>query len=587
VSSPEVPDSPSAGAATVCEAFQRLVAASPEKVALRTRDGWALNWAELDGRIRSIAAGLATLGIGRGDTVAILLPNTPENHMVDFAAIHLGGVPFTIYNTSTADQIVEHLDMGDATVLVTESSFLETVGKARQGLPLLEHVIVTDADEAVSPATMSLAQLEAGGDPGFDFDAAWRAVEADDLVTLIFTSGTTGPPKGVHWSHRTVLAQQRDLGSVVPLARDGVVSFLPLAHAGGRITSHYVALLYGATITCCPVIMDFPAYLAEVHPDALFLPPRMWEKLQVAIENLIDELPSAERDEAKVAIERGIDKANSRDAPGPMPEAIRPVLERLGLDRIRAGFVGGAPSAPELSAFFRAVGVPMLEAYGGTETGLCVFNTIEDFKGGTAGKPLPGVEMKLLDDGEICVRSDMCMVGYRKDPDGTAEAIDADGWLHSGDIGVVDEDGYLKIVDRKREIIINAAAKNMSPANIEQAIKAESSLIGQIVCIGDGRRYNTALITLDPEAAAAAATRHSLESTELEDIVEAPAVVAEVQAAVDRGNAKLSRVETIRKFRIVPDVWVPDTDLLTPTAKVKRRGVDDRYAAEIAALYAE
>jgi long-chain acyl-CoA synthetase len=579
--------SPSLDAATVCEAFQRIVAAHPDRPALRKRGERGMTWAELGARVRDVATGLAALGLGKGDTLALLLPNVPECHLVDYAAIHLGAVPFTIYNTSAPQQIIELLETAQPSVLVTDSTFLETVETVTRADPRLRHVIVTDLDAPSGCATMTLAELERSSRPDFDFERAWRSVNADDLLTLIFTSGTTGPPKGVHWSHRTTMTQLRALDATLPLPSEAVISFMPLAHAGGRITAHYFAMPYGATITCCPVVMDYLAYLPEVRPDVLFLPPRMWEKLQVAIEAQIAELHEGDRLAVRARIARGVEQAFTRQPPAPTPEVLRPIFERVGTGRVKIGVVGGAPAAAELSAWFRAVGLPMLEAYGGTETGLCVFNTIDDFKGGTAGKPLPGVELKLLDDGEICVRSDLQMVGYRNDPVGDAEAIDADGWLHSGDIGELDADGFLRVIDRKREIIISAAAKNMSPANIEQAIKAESSLIAQIVCIGDRRRFNTALITLDPHGAATAARGLGLQTTDVADLATAPEILKEIQVAVDCGNAKLSRVETIRKFTLLPDIWMPDSDLLTPIGKVKRRGVNARYADAIERMYAE
>jgi long-subunit acyl-CoA synthetase (AMP-forming) len=260
----------------------------------------------------------------------------------------------------------------------------------------------------------------------------------------------------------------------------------------------------------------------------------------------------------------------------PAPE-VEPVLARLGLERLKVGFVGGAPSAPELTAFFRSVGVPLLEAYGCTEGSLSIFNRIDEFKLGTAGKPLPGVEIRVAEDGELLQRSGLNFLGYLSLPEQTAETLDADGWLHTGDIVEVDAEGFVKVVDRKKEIIISAAGKNMSPANIEQAIKGESSLIGQIVCIGDGRRYNTALITLDPEAATAHAQRSGLGGRSF----------AEIAAAVQRGNERLARVEQIRKFTVLEDIWMPDSDVLTPTMKLKRKPIAARYSDTIEALYAE
>jgi long-subunit acyl-CoA synthetase (AMP-forming) len=548
-------------APTVCEAFQRLAAQQPDRPALRTRDGsLELTWSQLAERVRSLAAGLAGLGIGKGDTVALLLPNVPECHMLDLAAIHVGGVPFTIYNSSSAEQIQHKLAVADSRILVTQAEFLPRVRVARQSLPDLEHVIVIDGD----PETDGLARLESAAEGGFDFDGAWRAVGPEDPVTLIYTSGTTGPPKGAEWAHRTVMAQLRALAAALPMPDENVISFLPMAHAGGRLTGHYFALPHGPAITCCPDMRQLGHYLPEVHPDLLFAVPRVWEKLQVAIEGLLQASAADDR-EAQVA----------------------QVLERLGLDRIKVAFVGGAPSAPELTAFFRSVGIPLLEAYGCTEGSLSIFNRIDEFKVGTAGKPLPGVEIRVADDGELLQRGGLNFIGYRKQPRQTAEALDADGWLHTGDIVKVDENGFVKVVDRKKEIIINAAGKNMSPANIESAIKAETSLIGQVVTIGDGRRYNTALITLDPEAAAMHGSQLGLDDMTFEQLAAAAEIRAIVEGAVARGNERLSRVEQIKKFTLLPVAWLPDSDELTPTMKLKRKPIADKYAAEIEALYAE
>jgi len=538
-------------APTVCAAFQRNVAQHGDEPALRTLEGDVdLTWAQAGERVRRIAGGLASLGIGHGDTVAMLLPNTVECHLVDFAAVHLGAVPFTIYNSSSPEQIAHQLDNADARVVVTQPNFADKVRAASERTGVVEHVFST------------LEELELRDAPeGFDFDATWRAVDAEDLVTLIFTSGTTGPPKGAQVAHRTVMAQLRSLAAVLPMPSEAIISFLPMAHAGGRLTSHYMSLVNGAPITVCPDMKQLPVYLAKVRPDVLFAVPRLWEKLQVGIEALLDGAPA--------------------DA-----ESAAPVLARMGLDRIKVGFVGGAPSAPELSEFFRGVGVPLLEAYGLTEGSLNVFNRIEEFKGGTAGRPLPGVEIRLAEDGELLVKSDLVFSGYRKEPEKTAETIDADGWLHTGDIAEIDDDGYVKIVDRKKEIIISAAGKNMSPANIEQAIKGESSLIGQVVTIGDGRRYNTALITLDPEAAPVYGKRLGLEDASFEELAAADGIRAEVDRAVAAGNARLSTVEQIKKYTLLGTAWLPDSDELTPTLKLKRKPIAAKYADAIEAMYA-
>jgi long-chain acyl-CoA synthetase len=576
-------------ACTACEAFQRTVGLYGDRVALRTRrDEVSLTWSELNRRVKATAAALAAAGIGHGDTVASLLPNIPEVHIVDYAAMHMGAVPFTIYNTSSAEQIEYQLLNSDARLIITQSRFLPQVRQAAARVPALAHIIVVDGEGRGEgdEGTATFEEFLAAGAGEYDFEAAWRAVQPDDLLALIFTSGTTGPPKGAQWAHLTIMAQLRALEAALPLPRESLVSYMPMAHAGGRLTAHYLAIPYGPTITCCPEIREMPAYVAEVRPDALLTPTRFWEKLQLAIEAGVDELDEPERTEARRLMVAGRNRARGGE-PVHTPALLEPIVAGVGLDRLKAGIIGGAPSAPELSDYFRGIGVTMVEAYGLTEGGLNCFNTVREFKGGTAGKPLPGVELRLERDGEILLRGELVMVGYRKEPALTAETIDRDGWLHTGDIGVIDEDGFLKIVDRKKEIIISAAGKNMSPANIESAIRSESSLIGQVVTIGDGRRYNTALITLDPEAAALYARRLGLAIAELEQLIAEPSIMAEVRAAVDRGNARLSSPESIRKFKLLPRIWMPDSDELTPIGKLKRRAVERKYAEEIESLYAE
>ncbi|BBX00083.1 long-chain fatty acid--CoA ligase [Mycolicibacterium moriokaense] len=586
---------------TVAAAFQRTVARHPDRIALRTADGASeLTWSQFNDRARRAAAGMAALGIGKGHTVAMMLPNTIDCHVLDIAAVHLGAVPFAIFNSSPAEQIEYQLRQADATLVVTQESFLPRVKEASAALGnQIRHIVVTD--DIVAEGVLSLKELENSGSSDFDFDAVWPTITADDLVTLIYTSGTTGPPKAAQWSHRTVMSQLRALDAAVPLPREAVISFLPLAHAGGRITSHYMALPYGAAITTCPDLTQLAPTLARVHPDAFFSVPRFWEKIQVAIETAIANQPSEIREELERAVEIGRRHTAASDAGSSASTTeladldaayesatllLRPILAQLGLDRIKSAFVGGAPAAPELSQFFRAVGVPMLEAYGLTEGSLNIFNQVERFKSGTAGIPLPGVEVKLADDGELLVRSDLNFVGYRHLPEVTAQTLDADGWLHTGDIAEIDADGYVSIVDRKKEIIINAAGKNMSPATIESAIKGESSLIGQIVSIGDGRRYVTALITLDPEALAHWGRQLGLVDRPIAEVVSAPQIQDEIAAAVERGNRRLNSNEQIKKYTVLPTFWLPDSDELTPTAKVKRRAVIEKYALQIEEMYA-
>jgi len=588
-------------AQTVAAAFQRTVARYPDKIAIQTLDGkQRYNWSEVADRVRRTAAGLAAAGIGHGDTVAIVLPNTVDCHVVDYAAAHLGAVPFAIFNSAPAEQIEHQLRRADATLVVTQQAFLGKVSEAVAALgEQIKHVVVVDGEATHGVST--LTDLEHSGDPGFDFDAAWQAITADDLAALIFTSGTTGPPKAAQWSHRTVMSQQRALDAALPLPTDNIISFMPMAHSGGRITVHYMALAYGATITVCPDVKQLLHALPAVRPDTFFSVPRFWEKLQVAIEAMIQSEPEDMRALLERAVEVGLHRTKAAEhgssataadvaaldaGYAEATAALRPILARVGLDRVKSAFVGGAPSTPELSQFFRAVGVPMLEAYGLTEGSLNVFNRVEMFKSGTAGKPLPGVEIRLADDGELLVRSDLNFVNYRHQPEATAEALDADGWLHTGDVAAIDDDGFVSIVDRKKELIINSAGKNMSPVTIESAVKGESSLVGQVVAIGDRRNYVTALVTLDPEALATLGQRLGLGDRPLDQLVDAPEIQQEIAAAVERGNRRLNSNEQIKKFAVLPSVWLPDSEELTPTAKLKRRAIHAKYAREIESLYA-
>jgi long-subunit acyl-CoA synthetase (AMP-forming) len=588
-------------AGTVAEAFQRTVARYPDKTAIQTLDGSnRYSWSELADRVHRTAAGLAAFGIGPGDTVAIVLPNTVDCHVIDYAAVHLGAVPYAIFNSAPAEQIEHQLRRADATLVVTQQAFLEKACEAAAALrDQACRVVVVDGD--APQGVSSLAALEASADPAFAFDAAWQAITADDLVALIFTSGTTGPPKAAQYSHRTAMSSLRAMDAALPLPRENIISFMPMAHSGGRITAHYMALAHGATITACPDIRQLLTALQIVRPDSFFSVPRFWEKIQVAIEAIVHDQPEDRRTALQRAIEVGLQRTKAADSGSSATAAatatldaeyaeatsqLKPILAQLGLDRIKSAFVGGAPSAPELSQFFRAVGVPMLEAYGLTEGCLNIFNRVDMFKSGSAGKPLPGVEVRLADDGELLVRSDLNFVGYRHQPEATTDAMDADGWLHTGDIATIDDNGFISIVDRKKELIINSAGKNMSPATIESAVNGESSLIGQVVAIGDRRKYVTALITLDPEAMSTYAQRFGLANRPLEELIAAPEIQQEVASAVERGNRRLNSNEQIKKFTVLPTVWLPDGDELTATAKMKRRVIHVKYAEEIEHLYA-
>jgi long-chain acyl-CoA synthetase len=571
-------------ASTVAEAFQLTVQVHPERVALRTKDDESsMTWAEYAEKVRALAAGLATLGLGPGGTLGIMLTNRPEFHFFDAAALHLGATPFSVYNTYAPEQIAYQVQDAEARIFVTEKAFLDRIRE----IDGLEHIVDVDAtglDEA-----LTIADVEAEGDPEFDFGGAWRAVAPDDILTLIYTSGTTGPPKGVQLTHANLIAAVQGFDGIMAFPSDGrVISWLPMAHIAERACSHYFPIMAGFTTTCCPDPRQIAAYLPDVHPTWFFAVPRIWEKLKAALEaGVAAEQDDTKRQATQWALEVGLKKVRLEQAGEEIPEelaqeyakadelVLSKIRARIGLDQADSVNVGAAPTPREVIEFFHAIGVPLAELWGMSETcGFGACNPPERIRIGTVGPVGPGAEIKLADDGEVLMRGPMVTSGYRNQPQKTREALDEEGWLHTGDVGEFDEEGYLKIVDRKKELIINAAGKNMSPANIEAKVKASSPLIGQAVAIGDGRPFNVALITLDPDVGPGFIEQNG-----------AGAVQAEVQRGVDAANEQLARPEEIKMFTILDEEWLPGGDELTPTMKLKRKPILEKYAAQIEELY--
>jgi long-chain acyl-CoA synthetase len=558
-------------ASTLPEAFQATAKAHPDRCALRTKgDEFSITWREYAEKVRAIAAGLAGLGLERGSTMALMLTNRPEFHWFDAAAVHLGATPFSLYNTYTAEQIQYQVDDAEARIVVTENAFADRV----RTLTGVEHVIVVD-DESADP-------VEAHAPQSFDFDAAWRAVEPGDLLTLIYTSGTTGPPKGVQLTHANAVACLSGFDQIIEFPDEGrVISWLPMAHIAERASSHYLPIFVGFSTTCCPDPRQVAAYLPEVHPTWFFAVPRIWEKLKAAIEAGIEaEEDAAKKHATQWALGVGLRKVRGEDVGDEYAKADELVLSkiraRLGLDKVESVNVGAAPTPPEVIEFFHALGIPLSELWGMSETsGYGACNPPDRIKIGTVGPPAPGSEIKLAEDGEVLIRGPFVMTGYRNQPEKTSEALDDDGWLHTGDIGEFDEDGYLRLVDRKKELIISAGGKNMSPANIEAKLKASSPVIGQAIAIGDGKPYNVALVTLDPDVAPAFEQQHGRD-----------ALLAEVARGIEAANEQLARVEQIKKFKLLDEDWQPGGEELTPTMKLKRKPIHEKYASEIEELYA-
>src|SRR4051812_3137541 len=585
-------------ATTMAEAFRDTVDRVPDRVAFRTKDdSVSLTWGRLRDRVDALAGGLDKLGARRGDTVALMLGSRPEFHLADLAAMTIGATPFSIYQTYTPDQIQYIVSDAGAKVAIIEEQFRETFLEARQGLPDLEHLIVVDGKGG--GGTLTLEEVEASH-PEFDADAAWRAVEPDDILTLIYTSGTTGPPKGVELTHENLLAAIRTIEEIIEFPDNAkVISWLPSAHVAERNAHHYIPIAFGGQVTTCDNPREILSYLPEVRPTWFFAVPRIWEKLKAGLETTLASQPPEQREKMEAALTAAREKVRLEQAREPVPEELAEQVAQadeeifsglrtmLGLDEVIAINVGAAPTPREVLEFFHAIGLELGELWGMSETcGAGTCNRPGEVKIGTVGPAAPGVEIKLAEDGEVLIRSDVVMKGYRKQPEKTAEAIDSDGWLHTGDIGEIDDDGFLKIVDRKKELIINAAGKNMSPANIESELKAASPLIGQAATIGDARPYNTALIVLDADFAPAWATKHGLEDTSLEALASNEQMREAVQEGVDKANSELARVEQIKKFTIVPGDWLPGGDELTPTMKLKRKPIAEKYTSEIDSMYA-
>ena len=578
-------------ARSMAEAFRITAEDFPDRVAVRTKDdGISITWGELRERVDALAGGLAALGVKRGDTVALMLANRPEFHLADLAVMSLGAVPFSIYLTSAPEQIAYVVQDAGAKLAIVEEAYLDR-------LPSLDAVVVLEG--ARGEGTVAWEDVE-GSNPSFDVESAWRAVEPEDLLTLIYTSGTTGPPKGVQLVHRNLLAAVESIEQMIQFP-DGakVISWLPSAHIAERAAHHYLPIVYAMTITCCDNPREVVSYLPLVKPTWFFAVPRIWEKLKSGLEAMLAGQPDEQRAPVQAALDAAIRKVELEQAGEPVPEELAAAVAKadsaifaglragLGFDEIEAVNVGAAPTPREVLVFFHAIGIELAELWGMSETcgsGCC--NPPGKVRIGTVGPPAPGVEITLADDGEVLMRSAVVMTGYRNLPDKTAEALDPDGWLHTGDIGEFDDHGYLRIVDRKKELIISAAGKNMSPANIEATLKGASPLIGLACAIGDGRPYNTALIVLDADFAPAWAAKNGLEGASLEDLAGEEAMRAAIQQGVDAANAQLARVEGIKKFTIVPGDWAPGGDELTPTMKLKRKPIAEKYADAIEAMYA-
>ncbi len=579
------------------EAFLKTVDRQGDATALVAEDeDVRYSWNELAARVKAIAGGFNSLGVKRGDTVSLLMNNRSDFIPTDLAAVSIGAVPFSIYQTSSPEQIEYLLKDSAAEIIVLEPEFLDRVEAIRGQLPDLQHIVVI-GEEGGTLSYDELLEL----DPDFDPLPIASQVELDDPLTLIYTSGTTGPPKGVTLTHGNLLRMQTAVMQGVinlPDTDARVISWLPTAHIAERGANYYSVVMKGFEVHICPDPRRIIEFIPKVRPTWFFAVPRIWEKLKAGLEGMLAGLPDEQREKAQADLAAAIEKVRLEQAGKPVPEDLAArvaeadealyagLRHSLGFDEFVAVSVSAAPIPVEVLEFFHEIGIPIGELWGMSETcGVITINPPDRIKIGTVGPPVPGVEVKIAEDGELLCRSPYVMPEYRNQPEKTAETI-IDGWLYTGDIGSMDEDGYVTILDRKKELIINAAGKNMSPANIEAHVKVASPLVNQCVAIGDGRPYNVALVVLDPDYAPVWASRNGLEGLSLEELAENEKVVDEIAAGIEEAGNKLARVEQIKKFKIIPGEWLPGGDELTPTMKLKRKPISAKYEAEIESLYA-
>ena len=590
-----------AGSTTVADLFPLAARRHDARDAVLYKEAGASEWvsktfAEVGEIVERLSLGLMALGVEKGDKVSILANTRPEWSYYDFAALSAGATVVPIYQTNSPDECQYVLENSDAkAVIVEDSEQLEKILQIRDACPKLEHVISMTGSSEEAISTDELIERGSGIDSA-EWEARWRSVTPDDICTFIYTSGTTGPPKGCVISHGNYRAMI-DMAISQSVLEAGRVTYLylPLAHSFALLIELLSFEVGGVLAYWERDPLKILPNLAEVKPHYFPSVPRIFEKIYTAATSKAEKAGGVQKlifDWAIGVGRRVRDLERQGKSPWPPLRLQHQLADRLVLSHIRNLFggriieavTGAAPINPEILRFFDAAGVLVVEGWGMTETSTAAtISTAEAFKFGTIGKPFPGCEVKIADDGEILVRGPNVFQGYYKNEEATREAL-IDGWLHTGDLGEVDPDGFIKITGRKKDIIITAGGKNITPANIEAEVK-QHPLVSQCVLIGDRRPYLTALVTLDPEEAEKFAAEHGL-SKDPEALASNELVRAALQEHVEKINKKFARVEQVKKFEILPRDLSQEGGELTPTLKVKRAIVAKKYEPQIEALYA-
>ncbi len=592
-------------ASMVHEVLADTVAKHGGRPALRVkRDGeWkTVTWSTYGRDVRRAARALIELGVQPGQGVSLIGQNNPEWLVADVGAIFAGAMPAGIYTTNSAEQARYITDHCEAKVSFADTP--QQVAKfvaEKDRLPRLEAVVQMTGKPAADAGRGKLrvlgwAEFLALGDavPDAELDARLRAQKPDDVCTLIYTSGTTGEPKAVMITHTNIVWTAGSLLPTLKLGPDDVsLSYLPLSHVAEQILTIHGPMAMGSVVYFAESIEKLGENLAEVRPTVFMGVPRVWEKIQAKMQAAGQNAPPMRKKlvawARKTGLAGGFAEQRSAKKPLLFPVAKKIVFDkvrqRLGLDRARICVTSAAPISRDTLEFFLALGIPLLEVYGMSEcTGPATYSPPERYRTGKCGVGLPGAELKVAEDGEICMRGKHVFKGYLKDAEATKNALDSEGWLHSGDIGTIDAEGFLQITDRKKDLLITAGGENIAPQVLEGHLKG-IPVVAQAVVIGDRRKYLAALVTLDPERLGAEAALAGSPARNVDDAAKCSLFNKHLEKQIDTINEKLARVQTIKRFTIIPQEFTIDGGELTPTMKVKRKVVNEKYKLEIESLY--
>ncbi|MFI7442501.1 AMP-dependent synthetase/ligase [Nonomuraea indica] len=591
---------------TVCEQLRQVAERHPDAPAYSdpVEGGWAtLGYAEARQRVLEIAAAFAALGLRPGEAVALMMVNRSEHVLADLGAVHAGGVGCTVYSTFAPDQIAFVADDAGARYAVLGGpADLTRWEPVLDRLPGLRRVIMLEGAPAGERFLswddfLALGRSALAADPEA-VEARWRAVTPEDVVTVLYTSGTTGMPKGVPLTHHNVLYEVEATNRMTALPELGTqISYLTYAHIAERVLSLYLPLAKASHVHFCTDLANLGATLGQVRPMLFFGVPRVWEKMMARLLAVLATQPQEQQEAVRRAMAAGLAYVEAGQYGSTVTPEVRAAFEEadrsllsivrgmIGFDRARWTATGAAPLPAEVQRFFAGLGLKVIDVYGMTETtGAFTANSPDCYRLGSVGRAEPGAEVRIAEDGEILTRSPLNTRGYLNRPDGTAELIDDDGWLHTGDIGTVDDDGFYRVIDRKKELIITSGGENISPAGIENQLK-EHPLIGQALAYGDNRPYPVAVLTLDAEVAPGWAAARGIEGS-LAELAAHPEVLKEVEAAVTAANDRLARVQQVKRWALLGAEWTAETEELTPSLKLKRRVIHAKYADVIEGLYA-